>query len=193
MTKTIENLIGVEGGKDGTFFAILSADDIGETSYYPALDDDGKEILWSDVDPMEFERRKVERKRRTIRLTVSGNAVSAEGHVKQAGMLAAAIGPNTVDVYPDESYTAIDYLAEIGKKGGQAKTPAKQAASRENGKKGGRPSMKKIKEKLNIRVEKQGYVNGTLHYKVWRFRREHNAYVFDGSYTFAELKEEAGI
>jgi general stress protein YciG len=31
------------------------------------------------------------------------------------------------------------YLSEIGKKGGEAKTPAKKRASRENGKKGGRP------------------------------------------------------
>jgi hypothetical protein len=31
------------------------------------------------------------------------------------------------------------YLAKIGKKGGAATTPAKQAASRRNGKKGGRP------------------------------------------------------
>lgn len=32
-----------------------------------------------------------------------------------------------------------DHLAEIGRKGGSAKTPAKRAASAENGKKGGRP------------------------------------------------------
>lgn len=32
-----------------------------------------------------------------------------------------------------------EHLAEIGRKGGQAKTPAKRAASAENGKKGGRP------------------------------------------------------
>jgi Protein of unknown function (DUF2442) len=31
------------------------------------------------------------------------------------------------------------WMAEAGRKGGQAKTPAKSAASRENGKKGGRP------------------------------------------------------
>lgn len=32
-----------------------------------------------------------------------------------------------------------EHLAEIGRKGGSAKTPAKRAASAENGKKGGRP------------------------------------------------------
>jgi Protein of unknown function (DUF2442) len=31
------------------------------------------------------------------------------------------------------------WMATVGRKGGQAKTPAKTAASRENGKKGGRP------------------------------------------------------
>jgi hypothetical protein len=31
------------------------------------------------------------------------------------------------------------YLAGIGKKGGQAKSPAKRTASRKNGKLGGRP------------------------------------------------------
>jgi hypothetical protein len=36
------------------------------------------------------------------------------------------------------------YLAKIGKKGGEAKTPEKQAASRENGKKGGRPKKKSV-------------------------------------------------
>lgn len=32
-----------------------------------------------------------------------------------------------------------EHLAEIGRKGGRARTPAKRAASAENGKKGGRP------------------------------------------------------
>jgi hypothetical protein len=32
---------------------------------------------------------------------------------------------------------------KAGRKGGQARTPAKQAASRENGKKGGRPRLTK--------------------------------------------------
>ena len=36
-----------------------------------------------------------------------------------------------------------DYLSEIGRKGGSAKTPEKKAASRGNGKKGGRPKVKK--------------------------------------------------
>jgi general stress protein YciG len=35
------------------------------------------------------------------------------------------------------------YLAEIGRKGGSASTPAKSEAARLNGKKGGRPKKKK--------------------------------------------------
>jgi hypothetical protein len=34
------------------------------------------------------------------------------------------------------------YLASIGRKGGEAKTPAKRRASKANGKKGGRPKKK---------------------------------------------------
>ncbi|MBX3244156.1 MAG: DUF2442 domain-containing protein [Acidobacteria bacterium] len=36
-----------------------------------------------------------------------------------------------------------EHLAEIGRKGGSAKTPAKRAASAENGKKGGRPRKRR--------------------------------------------------
>lgn len=36
-----------------------------------------------------------------------------------------------------------EHLADIGRKGGSAKTPAKRAASVENGKKGGRPRKKR--------------------------------------------------
>jgi len=36
-----------------------------------------------------------------------------------------------------------DYLAKIGRKGGKAKSDAKVEASRENGKKGGRPKKAK--------------------------------------------------
>ena len=35
------------------------------------------------------------------------------------------------------------FLSEIGKKGGSSRSPAKVAASRNNGKKGGRPRRKK--------------------------------------------------
>jgi hypothetical protein len=38
---------------------------------------------------------------------------------------------------------ACAHAAALGKKGGRAKSPAKTAAVRENGKKGGRPKKKK--------------------------------------------------
>lgn len=44
------------------------------------------------------------------------------------------------NIYIEKAVTA----AEMGKKGGSSKTEAKSSASRENGKKGGRP--KKVKE-----------------------------------------------
>jgi hypothetical protein len=94
------------------------------------------------------------------------------------------------DVIFDHYEEIIERRKEAAAALGSIKTPKQAAASRENGKKGGRPSMKAIEEKLNIRVEKQGYVNGILHYKVWRFRKDQNAYVFDGSYTYSELKAE---
>lgn len=41
------------------------------------------------------------------------------------------------------------YLAELGKKGGSSKSEAKVKASRENGKKGGRPVGSKNKKKIS--------------------------------------------
>lgn len=43
------------------------------------------------------------------------------------------------DVNAHENELMSSYASAMGKKGGSARTPAKQAASRENGKKGGRP------------------------------------------------------
>jgi hypothetical protein len=40
--------------------------------------------------------------------------------------------------------TVSDYMREQGRKGGQAKTPAKAAASAANGAKGGRPKMRRV-------------------------------------------------
>jgi len=38
----------------------------------------------------------------------------------------------------------IEYLKMIGKKGGQTKTEKKAESSRKNGKKGGRPKVKRV-------------------------------------------------
>ncbi len=39
--------------------------------------------------------------------------------------------------------TIAKYLVEIGRRGGEASSPAKAAAARENGKRGGRPRKQK--------------------------------------------------
>ena len=49
--------------------------------------------------------------------------------------------------------------AILGRKGGQSKSPKKQAASRENGKKGGRPRKEKRRKK-NGRTDKKISGNG---------------------------------
>jgi len=148
----VQALVGKEGGKDASFWAILGIEGAGETSYWPSYDDDGTEL--SPVGPKGLDyylAHKVERKRMTIRLTVHGNACSAESYARTAtGCMASAIGPNTVDVYPDVPYVpdeeyakaaVKEHMGEIGAKGGKARAgrPAAVAASRENGKKGGRP------------------------------------------------------
>jgi hypothetical protein len=45
--------------------------------------------------------------------------------------------------------TVSDYMREQGRKGGQAKTPAKAAASAANGAKGGRPKMRRVEVTAN--------------------------------------------
>jgi hypothetical protein len=45
--------------------------------------------------------------------------------------------------------TISDYMREQGRKGGQAKTPAKAAASVANGAKGGRPKMRRVEVVAN--------------------------------------------
>jgi hypothetical protein len=141
----VQALIGKEGGRDGTFWAILGIEGTGEAEYYPSIDDDGSELSSFDKGLDYYMAHKVTRTRFAIRLTVSGNAVSVESYIRQTlGCNAGAIGPNTVDVYVNESYTIKDYMAEKGAKGGSAKTDAKRKASAENGKKGGRPKKETL-------------------------------------------------
>lgn len=47
-----------------------------------------------------------------------------------------------IDIYSTDTIIT-DYMSAIGHKGGQSKSKAKQKASRENGRKGGRPKIKK--------------------------------------------------
>lgn len=135
----ISKVIGLEGGSNGTWFKILAEEGRGESPYYPAIVN-GVEKSYSDFDDIDdYFAAKVKRTRLTIRLTVSGNAVSAEEAVRSGlGCHAISAGPTTVDVYPDtpDPFAA---AAQLGRKGGSATSDAKAAASRANGRKGGRP------------------------------------------------------
>lgn len=139
----INKVIGLEGGSNGTWFKILGEEGRGETAYYPAVVN-GIEKSYSDFPSIDdYFAAKVKRTRLTIRLTVAGNAVSAEEAVRSAlGCHAMANGPTTVDVYPDTPDPFVESskpAAALGRKGGQSTSPAKSAAAAENGKRGGRP------------------------------------------------------
>lgn len=136
-------VIGLEGGSNGAWFKILGEEGRGETPYYPAVVD-GVEKSYSDFPNLDdYFAAKVKRTRLTIRLTVSGNAVSAEEAVRSAlGCHAMATGPTTVDVYPDTPDPFLESAkpaAALGRKGGKSTSPAKSAAAAANGRKGGRP------------------------------------------------------
>lgn len=92
-------IIGLEGGKDGCYFKILMEEGRGETEYYPSIKD-GVELRWHHP---EYQRYKTIRKRQTIRMTVSGNPIAAEDLIsKMLGCRAFAVGPHSLDIYPDE-------------------------------------------------------------------------------------------
>ena len=132
-----KKIVGVKGGTNETFFEILAVENEGETEYYPCIID-GRQVMWSEVDFNTYMANKVKRIRRTVRLVVAGNAVSAEDVVR--GILncnALAIGPTSLDVYPDEPnpFGATAAAATLGRTASKAKADA----ARRNGKKGGRP------------------------------------------------------
>lgn len=133
-----KKVVGIKGGEDATFFEILAVEGEGETAYYPCVID-GREVAWSEVDFDIYVANKVKRIRRTVRLVVAGNAVSAEDVVR--GILncnAIAIGPASLDVYPDDPnpYDPANAAATLG----SITSPRKAAAARENGLKSkGRP------------------------------------------------------
>jgi len=58
---------------------------------------------------------------------------------------AASVGPKVVEQSANQAEIELDQAAAaLGRKGGSSKSAAKQAAVRENGKKGGRPKKHKI-------------------------------------------------
>lgn len=95
----ITQVIGLEGGNDGCFFKILEEQGRGETKYYPSIKN-GVELTW---DHPEYWQHKVERKRETIRVTVSGNPICAGSVVENLlGCRCMACSPGTLDIYPQE-------------------------------------------------------------------------------------------
>lgn len=141
----IDNVIGLEGGSGATWFKVLAEEGRGKTKYYPAIVD-GVEMPYSAFASIDdYLAAKVMRERETIRLVVTGNAVMAEDAVSRVlGVKAIAIGPTSVDVHPDEPLVdASNAAAALGSLGGSVSSPAKAAAARANGRKGGRPRKDK--------------------------------------------------
>lgn len=136
MPVDIDKVIGLQGGHDATWFHILAEADRGETPYYPSIKD-GRELRWSEVPFEEYMAHKVKKMRATIRLTVAGNPIAAEDVVSGIlGCKCLATGPNTLDVYPDVPAVDLEQaMAELGRRTSQRKA----IASRDNGRKGGRP------------------------------------------------------
>jgi len=96
---SVPNLVGLKGGKDATYWEILSEMERGTTKYWPAVVD-GEERPYSSFPSIdEWHAARVERERSTIRLLVAGNPVSAEQALKQLGYNCLSTAPNTLDVY----------------------------------------------------------------------------------------------
>jgi len=137
----VEQVIGLEGGQNATWFRVLAEEGRGMTKYFPAVKD-GVELGFSEFDSLDdYLAHKVERERMTIRLTVAGNAVAAEDAIMRVlGCQALAASPTTVDVYPEQSAVEPSTAAAtLGRRGGQSTSSAKAEAARRNGQRGGRP------------------------------------------------------
>lgn len=133
----ISKVIGLEGGHEGAYFCVLAEQERGETTYYPAIKD-GRIASWTEFSTLqEYMDHKEPRIRTTIRLIVAGNPIAAEDVVSAAlGCKCFAVGPNTLDVYPDEP--AVD-PSRAGAALGRRTSERKAETSRNNGRLGGRP------------------------------------------------------
>ena len=102
---SLENLIGLKGGRDETFFEILAVQGRGKTKYWPAIKD-GKELslteTYGKMSLEEYFSYKVERERETVRFLVAGNPISAESALREKGYCALSTTPTTVDIYVKE-------------------------------------------------------------------------------------------
>ena len=140
-TMNVEQVIGLEGGRDATWVRVLAEEGRGTTKYSPAIID-GVERAYSEFDSLDdYLAHKVMRERETIRLIIAGNPIVAEDAImRMLGCKALATSPTTVDVYPDQPI--IDdttAAATLGRHGGQSTSAAKISAARRNGRLGGRP------------------------------------------------------
>lgn len=99
----IQQIIGLEGGENACFFKVLAEAGRGKTKYWPAIKNGEEAGVFDFPSFDEYCRHKIERERETIRVVVSGNAVAAENKIREIlGCSACAIGPTTVDIYPEE-------------------------------------------------------------------------------------------
>lgn len=95
----------IEGGSNSTWFKVVHASDqIVPFQDYPSIKD-GKLLSWIDKD---FWKYKVTRTRQSVKLTVAGNAVCAEGALKELGYDAHAVQSDTVYVILPDSETATE-------------------------------------------------------------------------------------
>lgn len=136
--KDLSEIVGMEGGRGGNHYKILAEIGRGMTKYNEVVVD-GKRKYWHDFERIEdYFALAVTRERATVRFAVEGSPIAAESAIRAAtGWHCMATTPNTVDVYvPTEVLTA----SELGARGGASTSDAKKRASRENGKKGGRPA-----------------------------------------------------
>lgn len=137
------NLIGLKGGGDDTYWEIVAEIERGMSKYWPAVDEDGREMMWTEFRNFDdYLAHKVERERMTVRFLVMGNPVSAEAEVSRiTGYRCLAATPNTLDLYIDQPIPNDDDLMRLATGFiSRGRTSVRKAdASRENGRRGGRP------------------------------------------------------
>lgn len=108
----MENLIGLKGGQDATYFEVLAVKEA-LLEKYPSVVN-GKEQSFFDAPSTDHYMRH----KKTVAIpgmvcTVAGNACSSEyivGNALGEGWNALAVGPNTVEAWKDS-----DYQAELSK------------------------------------------------------------------------------